>query len=88
MALFDVCVIDTDAKSSVAHTPQSVLANAEKEKKSKYVNACEEKHASFTPLCLSVDGLLGNEVKSFLQRMADRLANKWHKPYGTVNVLA
>ena len=30
-ALFDMRVIDTDAKSYIAHTPQSVLENAKKE---------------------------------------------------------
>ena len=52
-ALFDVRVIDTDAKSYVDCTTQSVLEKAEKEKKSKYQIACEEKHVSFTPLCFS-----------------------------------
>ena len=50
-ALVDVRVIDTNAKSYVGCTPQSVLEKAEKEKKSKYLNTCEEKHVSFTPLC-------------------------------------
>jgi hypothetical protein len=35
-ALFDVRVIDTDAKSYLHQSPQSVLATAEKEKKRKY----------------------------------------------------
>ena len=69
---------------SVTRIPQLVLENAEKEKKIKYAGACEEKHVSFTPLCFSVDGLIGNEAKIFLKRLADQLANKWHKPYGTI----
>ena len=40
MVLFDVHVIDTDAKSYLNCTPQSVLEKAKKEKKSKYLNAC------------------------------------------------
>ena len=83
-ALFDVRVIDTDAKSYVNCTPQSILEKAEKEKKSKYLSACEEKHVSFTPLCFSVDGLIGNEAKTFLKRLAERLSEKWHKPYSTI----
>ena len=66
MVLFDVRVIDTHAKSYVGCTPQSVLEKPlKKEKKPKYLNTCEEKHVSFTPLCLSVDGLIGNEAKTF-----------------------
>ena len=74
-------VIDTDAKSYLVRTPHSVLENAEKEKKSKHLAACEERHVCFTPLCFSVDGLIGNEAKAFLKRLAEQLAVKWHKPY-------
>ena len=42
------------------------------------------KHASFTPLCFSVDGLLGEEAETFLKIMADRLATKWDKSYSTI----
>uniref|UniRef100_A0A1X7T2U1 Uncharacterized protein n=1 Tax=Amphimedon queenslandica TaxID=400682 RepID=A0A1X7T2U1_AMPQE len=38
----------------------------------------------FTPLCMTVDGLLGPESNSFLKRLADRLSNKWDQPYSTV----
>ena len=79
-ALFDVRVIDTDAKSYVGCTPQSVLKKPRR-KKYKYLNACEEKHVSFTPLCFSVDG---NEAKTFLKRLAECLSDKWHKPYSTI----
>ena len=49
-ALFDICVIDTDAQSYQSHSPQSVLASAEAEKKHKYSIACSDHLASFTPL--------------------------------------
>ena len=75
-ALFDIRVIDTDTKSYVSSTPQAVLKKAEKEKMSRYLKVCEEKHVSFTPLCFSVDGLIGNEAKSFLKRLAERLSEK------------
>ena len=65
MALFDVRVLDTDAKSYLCHSPQSVLATAEREKR-KYSDACAAKHVSFTPLCFSVDGLMGVEAKTFM----------------------
>ena len=41
LALFDVRVIDTDAKSYVSHTFESVLSQAENDKKKKYVDASE-----------------------------------------------
>lgn len=61
--------------------PDTVLKLAENEKKLKYGAACEARHANFTPLCMSVDGLLGTEVSSFTNRLADRLAIKWDKSY-------
>ena len=61
-ALFDVRVIDTDAPSYVNESPDTVLMWAEREKKLKYGRACEDKHATFTPLCISIDGLMGTEL--------------------------
>ena len=84
MALFDVRVLDTDAKSYLRHAPQSVLATAEREKKRKYSDACAAKHVSFTPLCFSVDGLMGTETKMFMDRLADFLATKWERLYSIV----
>ena len=42
MALFDIRVVDTDAKSYLSHSPVAMLASAEAEKKRKYCDACTE----------------------------------------------
>ena len=47
----------------------------------KYGRACESRHATFTPLCITVDGLVGPEMSLFLRRLSDRLALKWEQPY-------
>ena len=39
-ALFDIRVVDTDARSYRAHSPRDVLGSAEVEKKRKYLQAC------------------------------------------------
>ena len=70
-------VIDTDAQSYLHHSPKAVIATAETEKKRKYSSACKERRASFTPLCISVDGLYGREADQFFKRLADRLSSKW-----------
>ena len=80
LALIDVCVVDTDAKSYGNRSPQDVLKAAEKEKK--YGEACEARRAAFTPFCVSVDGLLGTEVQHFMKRLGIQLAQKWEKSYG------
>ena len=51
-------------------------------KKRKYSAAFQARHASFTPLCFSVDGLLGNEACFFLRRLLELLAAKWGESYG------
>ena len=68
-ALFDIRVTDTDAKSYLTHSPNQVLAQAEKDKKLKYGSSCEERRAVFTPLCVSVDGLFGKETEHFVKKL-------------------
>ena len=83
-ALFDVRIVDTDAQSYRGRTPKDVLKSAEKEKKAKYGAACEERHALFTPLCCSVDGMLGGEAEVFVKVIGERLASKWDQSYSEV----
>ena len=83
-AFFDIRVIDTDTRSHVCQSPNVVLSNAEREKKQKYSDACNTRHVSFTPLCFSVNGLVGKEAKVFLDLLVEKLALKWGKPYSCV----
>ena len=62
MALFDVRVTDTDAPSHSQRVVTAVLSSAEEEKKKKYSEAAALRRASFTPLVVSVDGVLGREA--------------------------
>ena len=80
-ALFDIRVVHADAQSYVGRSVQAVLKSAELEKKRKYNQAAADRHASFIPFVLSVDGLLAREVDLTLQRFADKLSRKWDKPY-------
>ena len=83
-ALFDIRMIGTDAGSYCAGSPKDVLGTAEGEKKRKYLQACQDRHATFTPLCVSVDGILGSEAEFFVRRLGDFLAAKWERPYSVV----
>jgi len=82
--LFDIRVINTDAQSYSARTPLAVSCLAEVEKKRKYSQACNDRRATFTPLCVSVDGMFGPETEFFVKRLSDFLAAKWESPYGVV----
>ena len=77
-------MVDTDAQSYCGRTPTAVLCSAEVEKKHKYSLACQSRRASFTPLCVSVDGLLAPEARFFVQRLSDNLSMKWEQPFGVV----
>jgi len=83
-ALFDIRIVDTDAQSYSACTPLVVLCSAGAEKKRKYSQACHDHCATFTPLCVSVDGVLGPEAEFFVKRLSDFLAAKWESPYGVM----
>ena len=84
MALFDIRIIDTDARSHLTHSPVAVLASAEAEKKRKYCDACSDRHATFAPLCFSVDGLVGEEANCFLRHLVRRLSVVWDRSFNEV----
>ena len=62
-ALLNICVINTDTQSYDQRAVNAILARAEREKKRKYSQATQERHASFSPFVLSVDGLLAREAQ-------------------------
>ena len=84
MALFSIHVVDTDARFYLSHSPSAVLATTEAEKKRKYCDACTERRATFTPLCFSVDGLVGDEAACFLKHLGRSLCMTWECHYGEV----
>ena len=78
--LFDICVVDIDTQSCCDCTPMAVLSTAECDKKQKYSQACQDCKVTFTPLCVSVDGMFGCEATAFLKRIGDTccwLSWKW-----------
>jgi len=60
------------------------LLSAKGEKKCKYLQAYKDRRDTFTPLCVSVDGMLSSEAEFFVKRMGDFLAAKWERPYAVV----
>uniref|UniRef100_A0A1X7SV25 Uncharacterized protein n=1 Tax=Amphimedon queenslandica TaxID=400682 RepID=A0A1X7SV25_AMPQE len=79
-AVLDVTVIDSDAPSYCHMSPKTVLKSAETAKKNKYSCTCEPIHTSLTPLCFTIDGLVGVEANTFLKMLAERLSLKWDQP--------
>ena len=71
--LFDIRVVYSDAPSYLIKKPPiMVLKTAEKEK-SKYGSDCKTRHATFTPIYLTIDGLLAPEMSQFITHLAVRL---------------
>uniref|UniRef100_A0A8D8S1H5 Uncharacterized protein n=1 Tax=Cacopsylla melanoneura TaxID=428564 RepID=A0A8D8S1H5_9HEMI len=66
----------------VSRPVMSVLQSAEEEKKRKYLQACEERHATFTPLVTSVVDLFGLQMTCFVRTLVERLAERMSKPVG------
>ena len=60
------------------------MCTAEAEKKCKYLQACQDQCATFTSLCVSVDGMLGFEAEFCIKRLSDSLTAKWERPYSVV----
>ena len=83
VALFDILVIDTDA-SSYSHRDVAAILSSANEEKRKYCDAAEVLCASFTPLVVSVDGVLGREAECFIKLLAEKIAIKWKKSYPEV----
>ena len=82
--IFEYQVVDTDALSYRSCAPQDVLRTSKMNKKRKYSQACQDRLASFTSICMSVDGLLGKETDLFIFCLCEFLCAKWEQPFGSV----
>lgn len=83
-ALFDIRVVDTDAPSYISRPVTSVLKSAEDEKIRKYSNDCELRHATFTPLVTSVDGVFAPQMSTFIKHLGAAIADRWNKSFSVV----
>ena len=82
--MFDIRVLDTLALSYLSHSPPTVLASGEAEKRQKYCIASSNCSATFMPLRFSVDGLAGDEANSFFPHLACSLSVKWDLSFSEI----
>ena len=82
--ILDMRVVNTDSPSYGLRDPEAVLRSAERAKKRKYLQACLDQRRHFTPFVCSVDGLVADEAKAVMKRLAGRLASRWSQPYSQV----
>eukprot|EP00957_Ditylum_brightwellii_P110730 8444587-Ditylum_brightwellii.AAC.1 len=64
--------------------PHKVLAVAEWEKKTKYLEPCLARRQQFTPLMFLADGMAGPEAQAAMKRMAAHLASKHKRQYSEI----
>ena len=74
-------VVNTDANSHLAKTPEKCLQEAERTKKKMYLEACLQQRRHLYPFVASINGMLGEESTATLKRIASLLATKWRQPY-------
>ena len=77
--ILDACVTDAHA---IKWDPAKVLESQEKKKKRKCFEARpEQRRRQLTHFVCSVDGMLGQDAKTFAKRLAARPASKWEKSH-------
>ena len=81
LAIFDVRITDTDARSAWNWDYSKVIVAQEKEKNDKYLDSCLRQSKDFTPLVYLVDGIAGREARNAEKRLATLLVAKWRKEY-------
>jgi hypothetical protein len=79
--IFDMRIMDTNARSYQKKDFGKVLSQHEKEKKDKYLWTCLEMRKDFTPMVYSIDGIVGREARNAKRRLATHLVSKWKRGY-------
>jgi hypothetical protein len=80
--IFDVCITDTECRTTQTQGVQKVLNKCNSEKKDKHLRACHKMRRDFTPLLVySVGGCAGHETKQAERKLAGVLAAKWVREY-------
>ena len=87
-AFFDVRVTNADSTSQRDKSIESILKSHEQEKKRKYnVRVMEIDQGSFTPIVLTVKGVIGSEANVYHKILAQKIATKSGEQYEDITRL-
>ena len=87
-AFFDVRITNLDNNSQREKAIEATLKTHENEKKRQYnKRVMEIEHGTFTPIVLSIKGVMGKECQVFHKALAEKLSNKSGDSYEEVTRL-
>ena len=81
VALFDICILNADAKSLQNQSLKSIFNTRKQIKKDKYCAAAESRRATFTPIIASCEAIFESEAEVYFKRLATILSKKWKSSY-------
>ena len=76
VALFDICILNADAKSLQNQSLKSIFNTRKQIKKDKYCAAAESRRATFTPIIASCEAIFESEAEVYFKRLATILSKK------------
>ena len=84
-AYFDVKVTNAEADYQRHRSVKAVLKSSETSKKTSYnVRVMEVEHGTFTPIILTVKGVMGPEANRYHKTLASKIAEKTGESYSDV----
>ena len=87
-AYFDVRITNTDSNSQRNQPVKSILRKHEQDKKREYnARVMEIEHGTFTPVVLSIKGVMGKECAIYHKALAEKLSQKSGDRYEEVTRL-
>ena len=87
-AFFDVQVTNADCDSQISKPIKSILRSHEQTKKTKYnTRVMEVEQGTFTPIVLTIKGVMAPEASRFHKTLAEKLATKTGERYEDVTRL-
>ena len=84
-AFFDIMVTNADCNSQRNKKIQAIIKTKEQDKKRQYnARIMEVEHGSFTPIILTVKGVMGHESQVFHKTLAEKISKKSGERYDEV----
>ncbi len=74
----------TEVTGVLSRPADKVLLSRQKQKKSKYLQVCQDQNIHFSPFAVSTSGQLAPQASALLKRLAFLLHVKWDRPKSVI----